>query len=519
MSTKYKGSILWVDDEIHHLKPHILYLKQKGYEVTKATNGHDAEVLTKKNRFDLILLDQTMPGIDGIETLKRVKQLKSLTPVVMITKSEDESLLEDAISGQIEQFLIKPINPKQVFIVCKQIIEKDKIIENKTSSDYLKEFQEINDSIERSFTINDWWNLFFRLSKWQLVFDSHKDSDLKHILQEQIQTCNRSFSNFIEINYKNIINSNNAEILSPNIGSKFLIPKLKQNKKVCMIIIDCMRCDQFLAVIPYLETLFNITISYHLSLIPSVTSFSRNAIFSGLYPDELINRYPEQKELFMSSESGLNKYEFKFLLDQLNRNGLKDKKVHYHKIWAHEEGVSFRKKLENYLNNDVLALVVNFVDMLAHDSSKINVLKEIVPDESGYRSAVKSWVKNSWFSDVLEALSNSDFEVIVTSDHGSTMVNKDILVSADRDASSGIRYKYGRNISTKNKNAFLINEPREYKLPILGPQFNYIIAKENSYFIYPNQANKYRHKINNSFQHGGVSMEELLIPVLTMNGE
>ena len=518
MSINYKASILWVDDEIHHLKPHILYLNQKGYRVIKATNGHDAEILTKNNKFDLILLDQTMPGIDGIETLKRIKQLKSLTPVVMITKSEDESLIEDAISGQIEQFLIKPINPTQVFIVCKQIIEKETIIENKTSSNYLKDFQEINNYLEQAFTINDWWDLFLKLSKWQLVFDNHKDSELKHILREQIQTCNRSFSNFIEINYKNIIN-NNDTVFSPSIGSKFFIPKLKENKKVCLIVIDCMRCDQFLAVIPYLETLFNIKISYHLSLIPSVTSFSRNAIFSGLYPDELINQYPEQKELFMSTESGLNKFEFKFLLDQLNRNGLKDKKVHYHKIWAHEEGVNFTKKLTNHLKNDFLALVVNFVDMLAHDSSKINVLKEIVPDESGYRSAVKSWVKNSWFSDVLEILSDSDFEVIVTSDHGSTIVNKDILVSADRDASSGIRYKYGRNINTKNKNAFLINDPQDYRLPIFGPQFNYIIAKEDSYFIYPNQANKYKQKINNSFQHGGISMEELLIPVLTMNGE
>ena len=515
---KLNGHILWVDDEIHHLKPHILFLETKGYAVSTATNGNDAEILNKENKYDLILLDQTMPGIDGIDTLKKLKKHRLTIPIIMITKSEDEWLMNEAISNQVNQFLIKPVSPNQILIACKQILEKTKIIEDRTSADYLKDFQRINDEINNVESCDDWWRLYLRLVKWDLKFAQHQDSGLQNILIEQIQSCNKAFSNFIEINYENLIKKDNNSILSPSVFRNHALPKIKEGQKVCIIIVDCMRCDQFLSVIPYLESLFNIELTYHMSLIPTATPFSRNAIFSGLYPDELIKRYPNQKKLFLKGESSLNKYENVFLLDQLKRYNLSEKRVHYHKIWAIEEGNRFRKKINNYLNKDIMALVVNFVDMLAHDSSKMDVLKEIVPNEAGYRLAVKSWFENSWFNDILKALSNSEYQIIVTSDHGSIRVNKDIMVSADRDASSGIRYKYGRNLNTKNKNALVVKNPEKYRLPILGPQFNYLIAKDDAYFVYPNDINKYKSKLQNSFQHGGISMEEILVPVLKMKG-
>ncbi len=518
MQMKSNGHILWIDDEIHHLKPHILYLEKKGYSVSTATNGHDAAILNENNKYDLILLDQTMPGIDGIDTLKKLKKQRLTMPIVMVTKSEDEWLMDEAISNQVNQFLIKPVSPNQILIACKQILEKNKIIEDRTSADYLKDFQKINDDLNDIESCDDWWNLYLRLVEWELKFDQHKDSGLNNILYEQIQSCNKVFSNFIEKNYKGLIKKDNKSILSPSVFRNHALPKIKENQKVCIIIVDCMRCDQFLSVIPYLESLFNIELTYHMSLIPSATPYSRNAIFSGLYPDELIERYPNQKKLFQNNESSLNKYENIFLLDQIKRYNISDKRVHYHKIWAIEEGNRFRKKINDYLRKDILALVVNFVDMLAHDSSKMDVLKEIVPNEAGYRLAVKSWFENSWFNDVLKALSKSEFQIIITSDHGSIRVNKDIMVSADRDASSGIRYKYGRNLNTKNKNALVIKNPEKYRLPILGPQFNYLIAKDHAYFVYPNDANKYKSKLQNSFQHGGISMEEILVPVLKMNG-
>lgn len=513
-----KGHILWVDDEIHHLKPHIMFLESKGYKVSTTTNGNDANILNQNNRYDLILLDQTMPGLDGIDTLKKIKLSRISIPVIMITKSEDEWLMDEAISQQINQFLIKPVSPNQIFIACKQILEKNRIIEDRTTSDYLKDFQKINDDLDNMVTANDWWELYTRLVNWQLKFEDHGDIGLNNILFDQMKSCNKEFSSFIENNYEDLSKENDNSILSPGVLRKHILPLINDNKKVCMIVIDCMRFDQLLSVFPYLESLFNIKLSFHLSLLPSATPYSRNAIFSGLYPDELINKYPNQKKLFINHQNGLNKYEDRFLLDQLDRYNISNKRVHYHKIWAIEEGMRFSKKINDYLEKDFLALVVNFVDMLAHDSSKMEVLKEIIPNESGYRQAVKSWFENSWFNDIIKSLSKSDFHVVITSDHGSVKVNKDIMVSADRDASSGIRYKYGRNLNTKNKNAFVINQPDKYRLPILGPQFNYLIAKNDAYFLYPNDANKYKNKLKNSFQHGGISMEELLVPVLTMKG-
>ena len=258
MNYQLKGHILWVDDEIHHLKPHILFLESKGYKVSTATNGNDADVLNKNNRYDLILLDQTMPGIDGMETLQKIKVQRISIPVIMITKSEDEWLMDEAISQQVNQFLIKPVSPNQIYIACKQILEKNKIIEDKTTSDYLKDFQKINDDLDNIISTDDWWDLYIRLVQWQLKFDEYGDSGLSNILDEQIQSCNKAFSYFIENNYEGLTQKTNNSLLSPGIFQNYLLPSINNNQKVCMIVIDCMRCDQFLSVLPYLESLFNI---------------------------------------------------------------------------------------------------------------------------------------------------------------------------------------------------------------------------------------------------------------------
>ena len=513
-----KGHIIWIDDEIDHLKPHILFLEAKGYKITTATNGSDANILNQENRFDLALLDQNMPGIDGIDTLKKIKSHRQTIPVIMITKSEDEWLMDEAISQQINQFLIKPVSPNQIYMACKQILEKNKIIEDKTTSEYLQDFQRINQDINIIESLDEWWQLFLSLVNWQIKFDKQVDSSLNNILIDQTNECNKQFSKYIEDNYETLVKDNKSPILSPSVFKNHAQPSLDNGKKVCFIVIDCMRCDQFLSIYPFLESLFEVEISYHLSLLPSATSFSRNAIFSGLFPDEMIKKYPKQKDSFLNNENSLNKYEEEYLNDQIQRLGNDDKKVHYHKIWALGEGKRFSKKINNYLEKDVIALVINFVDMLAHDSSKMDVLKELIPDESGYRKTVRSWVENSWFNDVLKVLSQSNFDVVITSDHGSIKVNKEIMVSADKDASDGVRYKYGRNLNSKNKNVMKINNPENFKLPTFGPQFNYLLAKNDSYFLYPNEANRYKNKLKNSFQHGGISLEEMLIPVLKMKG-
>ena len=514
-----RGNILWVDDEIEHLKPHILFLEEKGYSLSKASNGQDAIELCKENAFDLILLDQSMPGMDGLETLAAIKKDRSSQLIIMITKTEDEWLMDEAMTEQVQQFLIKPVNPSQIFMACKKALEEDKLLEQKATSEYLKEFQEIDQLMNEQLDADDWWNLYDRLVNWQIKFDIYRETGLSNILEEQIKTCNKEFSNFIQAHYHTWMSDSNRPVLPNDIFRNYLKPDLEKGNKICLLVLDCMRYDHFKAMVPLLETLFTIDLKYCLSLIPTATPYSRNAIFCGMFPDEMVSKYPKQRLDMVSDAASLNQHEKEFLIDQIKRSGMTDKSVHYHKIWAVEEGKKFEGRIKDYANKDMIALVVNFVDILAHKSSQTDVLKEMVPDESSYRTTVKYWLEHSWLFQVLKHLADTGFTVIMTSDHGSIRVQNDVMVAADRNASSGVRYKYGRNLNTNEKHALVIKEPEKYRLPVFGAQPSYVIAKDDNYFVYPNEANKYQEKFNNSFQHGGISLEEMIIPLAIMKGK
>ncbi len=516
---KSRGNIIWVDDEIDHLKPHIISLEDKGYSISSVSNGWDAIELIKANNFDLILMDHFMPGIDGIETMHRIKEFKPRIPIIMITKSEEEWLMDKAISEQVSEYLIKPINPTQIFSAIKRVLEKTRIIDEKTTSDYLKEFKEIENRIQQSMIIDDWWNLYNKLVGWQLTFDLQKKSELSGILEQQIQTCNHEFIHFIDTNYTSWLENNKRPPLSPDILPKYCIPKLHNKEKVCLFVLDCMRYDHLMALIPEIAQYFNINMNYAVSILPTATPFARNAIFSGLFIDEMFIKYPQQKNLIENHDQHQNKFEEEFLRDLLKRNNLKTNSVHYHKIWQAEEGQRFNNRLSDYLNNDLIAVVINFIDLLAHKRSESDIIKEMVPDETGYRQAVRNWFENSWFFESLKQLAESDYTVIITTDHGSTRVKKGIMVAADKEASSGVRYKYGRNLNSKDKNALVIKDPSKYRLPNLGPQSSYLIAKGDVYFLYPTQVHQYQSIYKDSFQHGGISMEEMLIPVAILKGK
>ncbi len=333
-----RGHILWIDDEIHHLKPHILFLEDKGYILSQAANGQDGIALSEQNNYDLILLDQSMPGMDGLETLAELKKPRSSLPVIMITKTEDEWLMDEAITGQVEQFLIKPVNPSQIFMACKQTLEKIKLHEQKATSDYLKEFQEIEAQLSNELNVDDWWRLYDRLTDWQIKFDNYNDTGLGSILNEQIQTCNREFINFIDSNYESWMQSNNRPTLSVDIVPKYVKPILDKGEKVCLLVVDCMRHDHFKSMMVLLEPFFNIKLDYKFSLLPTATPYSRNAIFCGLFPDDMVKKYPKQGDDMKNESTSLNQHEKQFLIDQLKKMGLGDKRVHYHKIWAVEEG-------------------------------------------------------------------------------------------------------------------------------------------------------------------------------------
>ena len=513
---KNRGNILWVDDEIHHLKPHILFLEKKGYDLTQVTNGQDAIALVNQKNYDLILLDHTMPGMDGLETLREIKRDHPNKIIIMITKTEDEWLMDEAITSQVEQFLTKPVNPSQIFMACKLTLEKIKLQEEKAISDYLKEFQEIEQSLRNDLTIDDWWTLYDRLVDWQIKFDTFKNTGLGTILSEQIQTCNKEFVYFIESKYKSWMQTKNRPVLPNDIIENYVKPLLVDEKRVLLLVVDCMRYDHFKSILPTLESLFTIKTYPAFSLLPTATPYSRNAIFSGMFPDEMVVQYPEQAEDFKSDTSSLNQHENRFLIDNLKKLNLGHKSIHYHKIWAVNEGNKFNNRIKDFSKKDLLAMVVNFVDILAHKSSQMDVLKEMVPNESGYRIAVKAWFENSWLFEVLKYLSEMGWHIVMTSDHGSVRVKNDVMVAADRSASSGVRYKYGRNLNTNDKTALIIKEPDQYKLPSFGAQPSYIIAKNDNYFVYPNEAHKFQSKFKNSFQHGGISMEEMIIPVAVM---
>ncbi|HBN45676.1 MAG TPA: bifunctional response regulator/alkaline phosphatase family protein [Candidatus Marinimicrobia bacterium] len=516
--TENRGNILWVDDEVDHLKPHILFLEEKGYHMSKTTNGQDAVAMVGQETYDLVLLDQFMPGKDGMTTLREIKEIKPALPVILITKSEEEDLMDEAISEKVAQFLIKPVNPTQIFMACKQVLEQSKIREEHATSGYLQEFQEIQFRLQEDMSADDWWDVYTRLVKWQLEFDDHPDISLGDILAEQLQSANNEFVKFIEQNYKDWLFAEDRPALSNDVFSRFVLPEIEQ-QKTCLVVIDALRYDQFMSIADFLNPYYDIKFDYQFSLLPTATPFSRNAIFSGLFPDEFVKKFPDQFHDMENHAKSLNQHEEKMLRSALDKTGFKDKTLHYEKINTAEQGKKFQSYYSDIKNTDVLGLVANFVDMLAHKRAESDVLREMLPDESGYRSAIRTWFEHSWLFALLRDLSQDGFTVIMTSDHGSTQVHKGVLVGADKETSKGVRYKIGRNLNTNEKHAIIIRRPADYRLVDLMHQTTYLIAKEDVFFLYPNQQHKYEGRLKDSFQHGGISLEEMMVPVVTLRSK
>ncbi len=513
-----RGKILWVDDEIDLLRPHILYMEEKGYSVETVTNGRDAVSNISSSRFDLVLLDQMMPGMDGIATLRHIKELKPAIPIIMITKNEEEWLMDEAISEKIAGYLTKPVNPSQIFLACKKILEEERILEHKTVSGYLKDFQEIEAAMATELDADDWWNLYLRIVRWQLEMDERRDSELSDMLNDQLRSANRKFTQFISENYERWVQSGpgSRPATSVDVVTNFVLPHLKAGKKVFLLVVDCFRLDQALTVISDIQRYYDVEYGFHLSLLPSATPFCRNAIFSGEFLSDLKDKTPKLWRDMSKDESSMNRAEPDLLKRQLKNLAGEDIPFVYRKVNVAKEGRNFLGHLKEYMDTPLIALVVNSVDLLTHHRAKSDILQDMIADESGYRSTVRTWFANSWLLDVFRTLSDSDYVIILTSDHGSVRVRKGVRVLADRETSSGVRYKYGRNLNCPDKNAMVVKRPSQLKLPEMTPGINYLIAKEDVYFVYPTQYRKYLHQLEESFQHGGISMEEMLVPTFTL---
>jgi|TARA_Y100000310_G_scaffold341498_1_gene440825 CheY-like chemotaxis protein len=513
-----RGRILWVDDEIELLKPHILYMEEKGYSVETVTNGRDAVSSISGSRFDLVLLDQMMPGMDGIATLHEIKEVNLAIPIIMITKNEEEWLMDEAISAKTAGYLTKPVNPSQIFLACKKIMEEEQILEQRTASGYLKDFQEIEAALATELDADDWWKLYLRIVQWQIEMGERKDLGLSDTLDDQLKSANRKFTQFISENYERWLQSEPGmrPITSVDVITDFVLPHLKTKKKVFFLLVDCFRLDQALTILSDIQRYFDVEYDYHLSLLPSATPFCRNAIFSGEFLSDLKDKTPRLWQDMIKDETSMNRFEPDLLKRLLKNLTGEDVPFVYRKVSVAKEGRSFLGHLKEYMDTPLITLVVNAVDLLTHHRAKSDILQEMIADESGYRSTVKTWFANSWLLDVLRTLSDSDYTVILTSDHGSVRVKKGVRVRADRETSSGVRYKYGKNLNCSDKNAMVVKRPPQFKLPEMITGTNYLIAKDDVYFVYPTQYRKYLHQFEESFQHGGISMEEMLVPTFTL---
>ncbi len=520
-----KQRLLWVDDEIELLKAHVLFLTAKGYDVETVTNGEDAISKVKEGQYDLIFLDEMMAGMGGLETLAEIKEINSNIPVVMVTKSEEESLMNEAIGSKITDYLIKPVVPSQMFMVCKKILDSKRISGEYVAKDYLQDFNKISMRLLDNLDYEDWVDIYLKLVGWELELDQHSEVGLRQTLNEQKKECNQEFSKFVERNYKTWINSvgeYGTPTLTTEIPKNYLFDNIKNAKgPVFFFVIDCLRLDQWLVMEQLLTDMFEISKDYYYSILPTATPYARNSLFSGLFPNEITRYFPEIWSNKKDDEKSMNKHEKELLQMLLDRNRIELKNdLKYIKIIDPEVGRSFEQNVVSHKKTHLMAVVVNFLDMIAHGRSDSDILKEIAPDEAAYRSLTKSWFAHSSLLGTFKAIANMpNAKVIVTTDHGSIRTLRGSKVLGDKEASSNLRFKFGRNMKVDKKHALYINNPAEYKLPSRGMANSYIIAKEDYYFVYPTDYHKFLNYYKDSFQHGGISMEEMILPVITMESK
>lgn len=511
--------ILWVDDEIDLLRPHILFLESKGYDVASVSNGSDAVEKVRDERFDLVLLDEQMPGMGGLETLEEIKQFAPEVPVVMVTKSEEEHLMEEALGGQISDYLTKPVNPSQILLTIKRLLDRTRLRTEKVSQNYLQSFNQITMSLMNPLTHEEWVDIYQRLVRFDIELEG--DEGARQILEDQYREANRAFGRFIEEHYVGWIEHVDEEpdeerpVLSHEVVGRYVVPELKKNKPIVLLVIDCMRYDQWLEFEKLLYNQFTIDKTFYYSILPTATPYSRNSIFSGLLPRDIAKRYPKIWASGEDDEHSRNRNEEDFLRDLLKKKHI-DARLRYDKLIGTQDGRDFAQNISDYNQYDLSAVVINFVDILAHSRSDSDVLKELAPDERAYRALTRTWFEHSWLFQAFNDLAKMDVTVVVTSDHGAVRSLHAAKVIGDRETSTALRYKYGRNLKCDEKQAIFVKDPETYGLPRNSINTNYIIAKEDFYFVYPTNYHHYQNMYRDTMQHGGASLEEMILPVITM---
>lgn len=510
-----KDRILWADDEIDLLHVYVLFLEEKGYEVVTATNGKDAVDMCRKERFDIIFLDENMPGLSGLETLALIKEIDPNVPMVMITKSEEENIMNMAIGSKIADYLTKPVNPSQILLTLKKNIHKKEILNEHTTSTYRTEFGRIGMQINDSLRYEDWEEVYKKLVYWELEL-ADTESGMDEMLRMQKTEANNTFNKFIKKNYHSwFADAENRPLMSPDLFRKKLFPMLDQGEKVFFVLIDNFRFDQFKIIREMLNEFFSFQEEgMYCSILPTATQYARNAIFSGLLPVQIQQMYPD---LWVDEdeEEGKNLNEKDLIQTQLDRFR-KSYSFSYHKVNESSYCEKLIERLPQLDNNTFNVCVLNFIDMLSHARTESRMMRELANDEDAYRSLTLSWFRHSGTLDLLRAIARRGYKVILTTDHGTIQVKTPIKVIGDKNTSVNLRYKVGKNLSYNKKEVFEVTDPRKVGLPSPNVSSTYIFAGNDDFFAYPNNYNHYVSYYRNTFQHGGISLEEMMIPLVVM---
>lgn len=514
--------ILWADDEIDMLKPQLLFLKQKGYLVTTVTNGHDAvEECNGDQDFDVVFLDESMPGITGLEALAQIKESHPQLPCVMITKNEAENVMEEALGSQITDYLIKPVNPNQILLTLKKIIDNSRLVREKTTSGYQQDFRNILMEINNRLDHNEWVDIYKKIINWELKLDASRTEEMADILSMQKTEANSAFSKYIINEYQDWIKHIGEEgtpTFSPHIFKKKVFPLL-DDKPTFFLLLDNLRFDQWKVLEPIFNRLFKTVETDHFySILPTTTQYSRNAIFAGMMPLDISKNYREWWTQD-NEEGGRNNHEGDLLTKQIENTLRKPIKHDYFKITNTRLAKQLDDNILNCMNNDLTAIVYNFIDTLSHARTEMEVIKELASDETAYRSLTKSWFEHSMLYSALEKIAQRDVRLIVATDHGTIRVKTPSKVVGDRETTPNIRYKLGRNLKYNKKDVLAITDPEKAGLPKINLSSSYIFAKEDKYFLYPNNYNHFNNYYRNTFQHGGISLEEMICPIITMESK
>jgi CheY-like chemotaxis protein len=510
------AKILWVDDEIQNLKPHMLFLERKDYAVSPCTNGADAIQMVTEENYDIIFLDENMPGLSGLETLTQIKAKLPNLPVIMITKSEEEYIMEEAIGSKIADYLIKPVNPNQILLSLKKNLDTSRLVSEKTTSNYQQEFRKISMDLAMVNSYEDWIELYRKLVHWEIQLESITDPGMTDILVSQKNEANCQFFKYIKKNYQSWFEGNDQPILSHTLFKEVVAPEINKDQSTLLIVIDNLRYDQLRVLEPVIYEHYKPKeeVSFF-SILPTATQYARNAIFSGLTPLEMEKKHPDYWKND-TDEGGKNLYENEFLTAQLRRLKM-NIKHEYYKISSMAQGKELASNFVKTQTNDLTVIVYNFVDMLSHSRTEMEMIKELAGDDKAYRSLTLSWFKNSPLLEIIQKAQQMGMKLIITTDHGTINTKRPSRVIGDKNISSNLRYKTGKSLSYNEKEVYAAKNPKDIFLPSINVSSSYIFAKEDYFFAYPNNYNHYVKYYKNTYQHGGISLEEMIIPCVVLD--